>query len=112
MKSLMKRRWISPFVAVSFIILSISGILMLLHVKNGGIVNLHEWIGIFFVAAGALHLILNWPAFLACFRNKQSAVAVIVVLVISSLLLFGGMFGNEGRHGFPERGGHYGGHHR
>ena len=112
MKSAMQRTWVSPFVAVSFIILSITGILMLLHVKNGGIVGLHEWIGVVFVVAGAFHLILNWSAFLSCFRSKQGAVAVIAALVISSLLLFGGMFGDKGRHGFPERGGHYEGHHR
>ena len=44
MKSLMERTWISPFVAVSFFILSITGILMLLHVKSSGIATLHEWI--------------------------------------------------------------------
>ncbi len=112
MKSVMQRTWVSPFVAFSFIILSITGILMLLHVKSGGIVGLHEWIGVFFVIVGALHLVLNWPAFLSCFRKKQGAVAVIVVLVISLLLLFGGMFGDKGRHGFAERDGHYRGHHR
>ena len=108
----MKRTWISPFVAVSFIVLAITGILMLLHVKGGGIASLHEWIGVFFVITGVLHLILNWSALLSCFRSKQSAVAVIAVLVISSLFLFGGIFGDEGRHGFPEQGGHFRGHHR
>jgi len=108
----MKRTWISPFVAVSFFILSITGVMMLLHVKGGGIANLHEWIGVFFVIAGVLHLILNWKAFLSCFQNKQSAVAVIVVLVISSLLLFGGKSGHEGRPDFSERGGYSRGHHR
>jgi hypothetical protein len=112
MKSLMKRTWISPFVAFSFFVLSITGILMLLHIESGGLANLHEWIGVFFVIAGALHLILNWSAFLSCFRNKQSAVAVIVVLAVSSLLLFGGMYGDEGRPDFPERGSHSRGHHR
>ena len=113
MKSLMKRTWISPFVAVSFLVLSITGIMMLLHIKSGGIVNLHEWIGVFFVIAGALHLILNWSSFLACFRKRQSVIAIVVVLVISSLFLFGGSNdGRHGRHDFSDRGGRYGGHHR
>lgn len=112
MKSLMERTWISPFVAFSFIILSATGILMLLHVKGGGIVNLHEWIGVFFVIAGLLHLILNWSAFLACFRKKQSTMAIIAVLLISSFLLFDGMSGEKGRHGFSERGDYFRGHHK
>ena len=112
MKSLMERTWISPFVAVSFFILSITGILMLLHVKSSGIATLHEWIGLFFVVAGAFHIVLNWSALLSCFRKKKSAVAAIVVLAISSLFLFGGIFSHESRQDFPERGGHFRSHHR
>ena len=112
MKSLMKRIWVSPFVALSFFVLSITGILMLLHVKGGGIANLHEWIGIFFVIAGTFHLILNWSAFQPCFRDKRGGIAFIVVLVLSGFLLFGGMLGDKGRPGFQEGVGHFRGHHR
>ena len=106
MKSVLEKNWVSPFVALSFLIISVTGILMLLHVKSHAVSVLHEWMGLIFVIAGALHLILNWKAFLSCFLEKKSSFAVILVLVLASLLLFGGMFGEQRSSDFTGQGGY------
>jgi len=110
MNTLLKRTWISPLVAISFFIVSITGLMMMTHTGSRGISSLHEWMGVLFIIAGAVHLILNWKPFLACFRNRQCTVAVLAVLVLSSLFLLGGLSDRESPD-FSGRGGHGRGFH-
>ena len=106
MNSLLKRTWISPLVAISFLIVSITGLLLMMHAGSRSVSSLHEWMGVLFIIAGAIHLVLNWKPFLACFRNRQGAVAILAVLVLSSLFLIGGLSNRENLSDFSERGGH------
>ena len=102
MKSVLERSWISPFIAFSFLVISVTGILMLCHFKGHPISGLHQWMGVVFVVAGVLHLALNWKGFLSCFKNKQSLFAVVLLVALVLLFTIGGMSG-------PERGAGYGG---
>lgn len=79
------RSFISPFVAVTFFAVSITGILMLFHIKLGGIHAIHEWGGIAFVVGGSIHLILNWKAFTSYFKKSK---AMYVVLAGGLIMLF------------------------
>ena len=103
MRSLLDRTWLSPFVVSSFIVLSISGILMMADVKSRALTGLHEVIGVLFVLAGALHLLRNWSAFLSCFRNKRCTITIFAVLLLSSLIFLGDTF--SGDHGSSETSG-------
>ena len=91
MKNMLERTWISPFVALSFLIVSLTGILMLAHTRSGLINSLHEWVGVLFVIFGVIHLGINWKAFINCFRNKQCLVAVVAVTVVFALIWLGGL---------------------
>lgn len=108
MKSVLERSWVSPFIAFSFLVISATGILMLCHFKGHAISNLHEWMGVIFVVAGVLHLVLNWKEFLSCFKNKQSVFAIVLVVALMLLLLISGMTGGNraseygGRGGYPQ----------
>jgi len=93
MKSVLERTWVSPFVAFSFLVMAVTGILMLLHFKGHAISSLHEWMGVIFVIGGVLHVILNWNGFLSCFQSKQSLFAILLVVALSLLLMIGGMTG-------------------
>ena len=95
MKSIIDRTWVHTFVAFSFLVLSVTGILMLLHIKSSALVNLHQWIGVVFVAGAILHLSLNWSTLLSFLKHKQSVVAIVTVAIISLVLLFSGMFGSR-----------------
>ena len=107
MKSLLKKTWISPFVGFSFFIVSITGLLMFMHVRIHAINSLHEWMGLLFVITGVFHLILNWSVFLSYFNKKQGAVALLVVLLFALLFTFSGLSGNRD-HSIKsaQRGGH------
>lgn len=106
MKSILDKTWVSTFMAFSFLVLSVTGILMLLHVKSGAITNFHEWIGVFFVVGAILHLSSNWSALLSCFQRKQNVYAIGMVVIILLVLLFCGMFGNRGPSDFPGKEGY------
>ena len=69
MNTSLKRSWISPLVAISFFIVSITGLLLMGHAGRG-VSHLHEWMGVLFIVTGVLHLMLNWKPFLSCFRSR------------------------------------------
>lgn len=83
-----QRSWISPVVALSFVAVATTGIMMFFRVRGFTINSLHEWAGIAFAVAGLIHLIINWKAFLSCFRKPSG----IAALIICTLLCFAFIF--------------------
>lgn len=82
MNRIFQRSWVSPVVAVSYAAVSITGLMMFFHLRGPSINFLHEWGGIVFVAAGLIHLFINWRAFLSCIRKPFGIAAVIVCSLI------------------------------
>lgn len=77
------RTWLSPVTFLTFLVVSISGLLLVFHIRIGNIKALHEWVGYAFTAAGMVHLLFNWKAFAAYFRNRSASLAVCICIVIS-----------------------------
>lgn len=84
------RTMLSPLVLTTFLVVGISGILLAFHVKTGGVKALHEWIGYAFMAAGILHLAVNWRTFASYVRQRASLMAITAGLVISLFTLYAG----------------------
>jgi len=105
MKGILDRSWISPFIALSFLVISVTGLMMLFHIKGHAISYLHQWMGIIFVIAGVLHLACNWKGFLTFFKNKtQSAFAIILVIALMVLFGLSGSYSGEWSKGYGGRG--------
>lgn len=108
--SLPSKPSLSPFVAVAFAVISVTGVLLFFHVKNGPIMVLHEWFGWAFVVAGLIHLILNWRPLLGYLRLKCGCVSLGVALLLTVGLAVAGLNhghqGPGGRPAFAERGDH------
>lgn len=102
--SLTNRSWVSPAAAISFLALSVTGILMYFHIFSAGIKSLHIWIGFVFVAVGVVHLILNWRAFASLFRLKTAILATVATIALSAGLVLTAGSRSE-QHG-PQAGGH------
>ena len=81
------RAWVSPLVAITFLAVSGTGILMLSHVRGGNVRGLHESTGILFALSGLVHLALNWRAFTACFRRRTALVTVAVATAACLIVL-------------------------
>lgn len=84
------RTMLSPLVLTTFLVVGISGVLLAFHVKTGGIKALHEWIGYAFMAAGILHLAVNWRTFASYVRQRASLMAITAGLVVSLFTLYAG----------------------
>ncbi len=96
---------LSPFVAVAFVVISVTGGLLFFHVKNGPIMALHEWFGWLFVVAGLVHALLNIRPLLAYLRQPAALLSVGVAGTLA-LALWGLGALHEGEH--QRRGGAHG----
>lgn len=84
----MTRNVSTPAVIALFLIISGSGVLLLLHAGGHGIKAIHEWLGLAFVVFGLLHSAANWPLmkrYLLGVKGAMIAVAVIATLGLSGL---------------------------
>lgn len=83
------KSWISPLLAVTFIAVSLTGILMLFHIRFPGMHPIHKWGGLLFVAAGVVHLLLNWKVFASYFKSSRGVWAAslsIAALILSVMV--------------------------
>lgn len=62
---------VSPFVAITFGAVSLSGILLLFHHKIPAVHEIHQWGGLIFLTVGIVHLILNWRTFATYFKDSR-----------------------------------------
>lgn len=87
------RSWATPLTVGSFVLISVTGILMFFHLETGLGKVAHEWLGWVLVAGVAAHLWLNRRPFTTYFK-RPAAMAIMgtgaLVLVASLLMPVGG----------------------
>ncbi len=101
---LLNKPFLSPFVAMAFAVIAVTGVLLFFHVKNGPVMVLHEWFGWLFVITGTVHLLLNLRPLLAYLRQPTALVSMGVALVLIVLLSVGGARHEREHHGHGYRG--------
>lgn len=91
------RAWLSPLTGISFVVISITGILMFFHLRFPGMTVLHELGGILFVIVAALHLKLNWHILLSYCRQRRGRIALGIGAVVMGIFLVLGL-GHDKEH--------------
>ncbi len=89
----LKKTWVSALTVLSFVVVGISGLLLLVHVMIPAVnlKHIHVAMGVILLAMGAIHLTLNWRTFTAHLRHRSAVVALVVgTLICLALLLAGG----------------------
>jgi hypothetical protein len=81
------RSFVSPAVAFTFTVVSVTGILMLFDI--GDVDDLHMWMGVSFAIAGTMHLAINWRALVVHFRGRRILAWGAAMLLICAVLLSG-----------------------
>ena len=92
----LKRQWVTPIMAGSFILMAVTGILIFFHLDSGLNKTAHEWLGWAMVIAAGLHIATNWFGFKNMFNNFTGKVVIglfTAVLALSFLDLGGGAGG-------------------
>ena len=88
-------RWGSTFIFASFVITSVTGVLLYLHIRLPPTEALHIWIGFLMVAAGLFHIVRNWRQFLGYFRRPPFYAALVVTALISAWFSYPVLFGTQ-----------------
>ncbi|MFH0730414.1 MAG: DUF4405 domain-containing protein [Pseudomonadota bacterium] len=79
---------LNPSLAITFLIVSVTGIMMLFHAGGRGLKHMHEWMGIVFLIMSIIHLSLNWKSFWANIKHGP----IVVPFIAAFLLLMPMMF--------------------
>lgn len=82
------RNAVTPVTIVTFIVSTVTGVMLLAH-WNAGLVRFsHEWLSLVFSAVALWHLARNWGAFKA-YLKRHAAVAAFAVSLLASLVFTG-----------------------
>lgn len=79
---------VTPVTIVTFVVSTVTGVMLLLH-WNAGLVRFsHEWLSVVFSAVALWHLARNWKSFVAYLR-RNAALATFAVSMVASLAFTG-----------------------
>lgn len=87
-----EKKWVTPLVTGSFLLVAITGILMFFHIDTGLNKVAHEWLGLIMVLGAVLHIVVNLKSFNQMFGNtmgKTIVGAFVLVLGLSFINLGG-----------------------
>lgn len=98
------RNYATPLSLVTFAAVAVTGIVLLLGLHSRLLMEVHEWIGVVFVAMLALHLVRNWRGLQMMLAAPRSKIAIgatgaIAAFLILASLPFGGGGDHHGFHG-------------
>lgn len=79
----LKRNIITPYLTFLFVVVGLSGILMLFHILDDYTKVVHELLGAVFVLFSILHVIINWKSLKSHFKKKVFIISGVVVLIFS-----------------------------
>ena len=79
--------WSGALTIGSFIVISLTGILMFFHINIGLVKLAHEWLSWVFVVAAICHAIVHWKLLLGYFRNRAALALMVPILVLGGLSL-------------------------
>ena len=84
---------------LTFAVAAVTGLIMFFNYKNGSITQLHQWIGLAFLAAAVWHVCINWRAFSSYLKSPAFWVGLAAVAIICALILAlpGGRGQGQGR---------------
>jgi hypothetical protein len=87
MKNLKTRKWSTPLIIGSGLVVALSGVLMFFGVHNP-IEIAHEWVGLLFAIAIGLHVLNHWEGFKKYFSQPMALSLVGSVALMSSAFIF------------------------
>ena len=77
----------TSFTTTIFLVIGISGIMMFFHFFDSSVKQLHEILGLAFVVAAVLHVVMNWKSMKNYFSKKIFISAVVVVTAMSGIFI-------------------------
>ncbi len=88
-------KWGSTLIFASFVITSVTGVLLYFRIHTPPTEALHIWIGFLMIAGALFHIVRNWGQFLGYFRRPAFYGGLMVTALISAALAYPVLFGTE-----------------
>jgi uncharacterized membrane protein YraQ (UPF0718 family) len=85
--SIIQKSWLSPFLAVSFLMVAATGIVLLFHVRIFPVMVLHEFMSVLFCIAGLLHTWANVKPLIGYFRQRKAFISLAIGVLLGSLFI-------------------------
>jgi hypothetical protein len=97
-------KWGSTLIFASFVITSVTGVLLYFRVRASPIEELHIWIGFLMIAGALLHIARNWRQFLGYFRRPAFYAGLALTVLIGAWFSYPVLLGTEtaGEGGRPD----------
>jgi hypothetical protein len=89
MKNKYLRESATSWTALAFFIVALSGVMMFFHFYDHYVEHLHEWLGLFFIAAVFLHVFYNFKSMKSYFTKKLFLASAVVLLGVSLIFIAG-----------------------
>lgn len=83
----LNRNYITPLVSLTFLVVGISGLLMLFHWFDGYTEVVHECLGLLFTLSALFHIVVNWKALKIHFKKSVFVPALLAIMVTSFVLI-------------------------
>lgn len=77
----------TSFTTMTFLVISMSGVMMFFHFFDKSVKELHEILGLVFVVAACLHVIMNWKSMRNYFSKKIFISALLIISIISGVFI-------------------------
>jgi len=91
---------LNPPLALTFLVVAMTGVMLFFHIGGGVIHPLHEWLSIVFLILSIIHLTLNWKMLWACLAQGPLKLSILLVVLLSAVLMLGaGSSDGKGPHG-------------
>lgn len=91
------RSWATPLTISSFLLMSVTGVLMFFELDRGLVVVVHQWFSWFFLSGVAGHITANFGPFKNHFKSAGTKATAIIFasVVVASLFSWGRMTGPQ-----------------
>jgi hypothetical protein len=90
MRKITIRDFATSFTATMFFVMATSGVMMYFHFMDKAVKELHEVLGLAFVAIVLLHIYVNWNAMKKYFSKTIFVSAVVIIVIVSSMFIVEG----------------------
>jgi hypothetical protein len=96
-KAIALRTWATPLTIGSFILMSISGLLMFLDLDTGLTAGAHQWVSLLFLLGVGGHVTANFRPFRSHLDSRwgRASIAVFVAVLAASVFSWGLVTGSQ-----------------
>ncbi len=89
------RNWATPLTASVFAVIGVSGLMLFFGLFEDSVKEMHEWIGLAFVAVVILHLAKNWMPLQVMLKQKATKASALAVALVAAVFIGGALMGGE-----------------